>query len=68
MLGDAVTGAPADAVTVIAGESLQQGAELVAQQLEGVDLSQVAVVARTSRLLRLVAVELATRGIGYQGP
>jgi len=68
VLGDSVTSAPADAVTVIAGESLQQGAELVAQQLEGVDLSQVAVVARTRRLLRLDAVELATRRIGYQGP
>jgi DNA helicase-2/ATP-dependent DNA helicase PcrA len=57
-----------NAVAVIAGESLQQGAELIAQQLANADPSQVAVVARTSRLLRLVAVELAAGGIGFQGP
>ena len=57
-----------NAVAVIAGESLQQGAELIAQRLANADLSQAAVVARTSRLLRLVAVELAAGGIGFQGP
>jgi superfamily I DNA/RNA helicase len=57
----------AERITVIAAESLLHGAALVAEQLGESDLSEVAVVARTSRLLRLVATECVARGIHYQG-
>ncbi|MGO8684051.1 MAG: ATP-dependent helicase [Thermoleophilia bacterium] len=56
-----------DRITVIAAESLLHGAALVAEQLGGSEPSEVAVVARTSRLLRLVAAECVAQGIRFQG-